>query len=309
MSDYYAFSGIDDAIERTKSLLWPFNWSIWWRIAVISLFTGGFGGFNFPTSYNTDAGTPEMSQIFSGLSGLSDILLWLIAVLIIIAVIFSILSSIFQFVFVKFLSEKEFRLKNYFVENTGKGLRLFGFWAAMIIAVVAIVALFVFLAFSTAKGAGLLLFIPAICIFLLLILLVAIIALFTVDFVVPIMIKDDCGVIEGWKKCWRLLRDNLSQSFIYLIMKIIISIVVSILLIIAAVIVMILVGIPFLALALLAGIGLGISLLHITLLVLYLIIIIPLLLIISVPFNTFIRIYSLEVLGKMKTEYMMTGED
>lgn len=304
MSDYYAFSGIDDAIEKTKSLLCPFNWSIWWRLAVISLFTGGIGGMNFPASYTPDHGSSGMAEMFSGIT---EIMIWLIIIFILIAVIFTVLSSIFQFVFVKCLSEKEFHLRKYLSENAGKGLRLFGFWAALIIAVAAVAASFVFLALSILEGTDLFLFIPAIGLFLLLILFVALIALFTVDFVVPIMIKDDCGVLEGWKRCWRLIRDNLSQSFVYLIMKIIISIVISLILIIAAVIVMTIVGIPFLALALLSGAKIALSLINITLLALYLIIIIPVLLLISVPFTTFIRLYSLDVLGKIKPEYMMIG--
>jgi hypothetical protein len=50
-STYAALSVLDAAINRTKSLLWPFNLGVWLRLAVISFFVGGSGGgFNFPGS-------------------------------------------------------------------------------------------------------------------------------------------------------------------------------------------------------------------------------------------------------------------
>ena len=304
MADYYAFSGIDDAIEKTKSLLWPFNWSIWWRIAVISLFTGGFGGINFPFSPSSYSQPFDSTQAFTGMPGLlPGIILLLIAALLLIAVVFAFLSSIFQFVFVRCLSENEFMLKKYFVENIGRGLRLFAFWIVLFLAAgVSALALFMF-ALAAGGAFSALLIIPAIGIFLLILLLVAIIALFTSDFVVPIMIKDECGVIEGWKKCWGVLRASLSQSLVYLVMRIVISIVVAIILVIISVLVLIAIGIPFLAVFILSGAVFGLSPLNITLLILFLVIAIPVLLVICVPFNTFLRVYSLKVLGKMEERY------
>ena len=303
MADYYAFSGIDDAIEKTKSLLWPFNWSIWWRIAVISLFTGYFGGINFPFSPSSYSQPFDSSQAFTGMPGLPGIILLLIAAVLLIAVVFAFLSSIFQFVFVRCLSENEFMLKKYFVENIGRGLRLFAFWIILILAaIVSVLALF-FFALAAGGALSVLMIIPAIGIFLLILLLVAIIALFTSDFVVPIMIKDNCGVIEGWKKCWGVLRASFSQSLVYLVMRVIISIIVAIILVIISVVVLLLIGIPFLAFFILSGAVFGLSLLKITLLILFLVIAIPVLLIICVPFNTFLRVYSLKVLGKMEERY------
>ncbi|MEA2034616.1 MAG: hypothetical protein U9N40_03880 [Euryarchaeota archaeon] len=46
ISDYYAFSELDNAINRTKNLLWPVKKAIWLRLAVISLFAGAGTGLN-----------------------------------------------------------------------------------------------------------------------------------------------------------------------------------------------------------------------------------------------------------------------
>lgn len=304
MSVYYAFSGIDDAIEKTKNLLWPFNWGIWLRIAVISLFTGSLSGINFPfSSPTTGSASSNTSQFDIGFTEFPEIIIWLIILFILIAVIYTFISSVFQFVFVKCLSENEFRLKQYFSENIGRGIRLFGFWIILGLVIFAALAVFLLSVFTSASNP--LLIIPVIGLFLLVILLTCIIALFTTDFVVPIMLKDDCGVLEGWKRCWKILRVSPSQSIIYLVMKVIISIVAAILLVIAAIIVILAIGIPFLVLALLLEIGVGLSLLNIVLLILFLIIVIPVMLMLFVPFNTFLRIYSLSVLGKMDPEYKL----
>lgn len=306
MSVYYAFSGIDDAIEKTKNLLWPFNWSIWWRIALISLFTGGVGGINFPTSSFGDMGPSDLSNFNTGfISGIPDIIILLFVAILIIALIYTLISNIFQFVFVKCLSENRFSLKEYFMQNTGRGLRLFGFWILLILTVIAVSAVFILSIFSMGNNFNLPIFILTFILFLLLVIIVAVIAMFTVDFVIPIMLKDECGVCEGWKKCWRILRSNPGQSLVYLVMKAIISIFIAILLFVVLLILTLAIGIPFLILFLLAGIGSGFGMLHIALLVLFLIILIPIMLLISVPFNTFIRTYSLSVLGKMEPEYML----
>ena len=311
MADYYAFSGIDDATEKTKGFLWPFKWSIWWRIAVISLFTGGLGGLNFPYSSNNYTNSIDSSQLaagFSGMSGLIEILLWLILAIILVVIVFTFLSSVFQFVFVRCLSENKFMLRKNFAENIGNGLRLFGFWIVLIAVTIIAVAVFFVLLLSAGglfHAPKVLLIVPAIILFLLFLLIIGIIGIFTTDFVVPVMLKDNCGIIEGWKKCWGILKSSPSQSLVYLVMRIIIAIALAIILMLFAIVVVLAIGLPLLALFYLSGLGLGFSPLHITLLVIFLVIAIPVLLIISVPFNTFLRVYSLSVLGKMNPDYKM----
>ena len=138
---------------------------------------------------------------------------------------------------------------------------------------------------------------------------IALLFMRTIDFVVPIMIAKDCGVIEGWKECWNVMKRGWLQVIIYIIMKFILSVVIMIIMVIIAVIAAIIIGVPFL-LAFIATIGLSagsvLSPLAVILLIAYIIILIPVILIISVPFVTYIRMYSLDVLGAMAPEYSMT---
>ncbi|MBN2734177.1 MAG: hypothetical protein JXQ82_04890 [Methanomicrobiaceae archaeon] len=312
MTDYYAFSSIDTAIDKTKLLLWPFNRSIWLRIALISLFLGGFSSFN-PFQFKT--GPQDMPfSAFGSEVFLNELPLFLIivAIIILIALIFTYISNVFQFLFVDCLSKKEFAIRKYFRENMGRGARLFGFEILIGLLFSAILAVIIVLMFGgitdtfTAPNFGFI-----ISMFLAIFLLCipfGIILLFTIDFVVPIMLKEQCGVLEGWKKCWKVLQKDLWQTIIYLIMRIILAIVTSILMLIVIMIAALILAIPFFIAGLIAvgllGEGVfGTAL--IILIIIYLICLIPIALIISVPFITFLKHYTLDVLGNMEEKYIM----
>jgi hypothetical protein len=313
MSDYYAFSSIDTAIDRTKSLLWPFNKSIWLRIALISLFLGGFSAFN-PFQFTT--GSEDMPfSVMNSQAFLNElpIILAIIGAIIVIAFIFAYISCVFQYLFVECLSKKEFAIRKYFRTNTGRGARLFGFeigigiiFAAII--GVALVLLFLGAVTSSPDSISNIGFIITLFLGILLLCIpFGIISLFTIDFVVPIMIKENCKLIEGWKKCWEVMKKDWSQTIIYLIMRVIIGIVVVILMLIAIMIAALILAIPFFIVGIVAiGISSGLfTPVFITLLVLFILCLIPITLIISVPFVTFERYYSLNVLGCMDDRYML----
>ncbi|WP_243669844.1 hypothetical protein [Methanoculleus chikugoensis] len=62
--DMYAFSRLDGAFQRTKSLLWPIRWGVWLRLALIALFVGG--GVSLP---NTSGYTFEEGDLPPGRRG------------------------------------------------------------------------------------------------------------------------------------------------------------------------------------------------------------------------------------------------
>jgi len=51
--EMYAFSRLKDALSRTKSLLWPPEWGVWLRLAVVALFVGG--GSSLPNVLSIDS--------------------------------------------------------------------------------------------------------------------------------------------------------------------------------------------------------------------------------------------------------------
>lgn len=316
MTEYFAFSKIDSALDKTKAVLWPFNLGIWLRLALISLFAGGITAiypFQF-TGGPSDIG--ELNTAMPGMGGFPDmtLILLIIFALVVLFLIFGYLSSVFQFIFVDCLRTKEFRIRHYFSERVGKGARLFGFNLAvsLILILLVAVAMIALIAGFMGPGSGamnIMFFFTMMLAIIIIAIPVALLFMLTVDFVVPIMITKDCGVIEGWKECWNVMKRGWLQVVIYIIMKFILSVVIMIIMVIIAVIAAIIIGVPFL-LAFIATIGLSsgavLSPLAVILLIAYIIILIPVVLIISVPFVTYIRMYSLEVLGAMAPEYSMT---
>ncbi|WOF15727.1 DUF4013 domain-containing protein [Methanoplanus sp. FWC-SCC4] len=312
MSDYFAFSSIDDAISKTKALLWPFNWSIWLRIAIISFFVGGISGIN-PFQFTSPSGNGSIDSAgINEIMNIMPIIIAITALIIFLALIFGYLSSVFQFVFVDCLSKEEFTLRKFFRQELGRGARLFAFQILLAIAFVAIIIIAGLLMFAGISGFG---DIPntailgaIISVFLLVFLLsipVLIVTLFTIDFVVPIMIRENCGIIEGWKHCWSVMKKDWWQTIVYLVMKIILSIVVMLLMFIAIMIAALIIAIPFFILALLAlGFAAG-EAAFVLLLIVFIILLIPVALLMSVPFATFLKYYSLDVLGKMEPNYKM----
>ncbi|MBP2145064.1 hypothetical protein J2129_000518 [Methanofollis sp. W23] len=307
--DLYAFRTIDGAISRTKSLLWPFHAGIWLRLAVIALFIGGAGGFN-PFSYNF-GGADQIDQagVPSDLGLTDPTILLIVGGVLLLGLLFLYLGSVFQFVFVDCLSSGEVSLSRTFGLRTGKGLRLFLFQVLLILLLIAAMALLVVLFVLPAAAVGeasillgLVVLIPAL---LLLALLFGVVFLFTTDFVVPVMIARDCGVIEGWKKVWGFLVADLKNTLVYLVTRFILGIVVGIILFVLVLLVLLVVGLPLAGIALLA-MGLtptAAPVFFIPLLIIGILIALPLLLLVQVPFVTFFRYYALLVLGLFSPEH------
>ncbi|MDT8358370.1 MAG: hypothetical protein RQ758_07705 [Methanomicrobiaceae archaeon] len=309
-SDYFAFGALDPAIQRTKELLWPFNLGVWLRLAVISFFVGsGVGGFNPGTVYSTDQppfGMGEMPFSFptEAFPAAPFVILGLIIAIAIVAIIFMYLSSVFQFVFVDCLSSSNISLSRTFGERTGKGLRLLLFdvgVVAIVILAIGAIAIGLFAGGGPSNFFAVLIFVPVVIVIA---ILLGIILLFTIDFVVPVMVRDDCGVLEGWRRVYALTTAELLQSFLYIVAKFILSIVAGIAMLILVILAWAVIAIPFvvIGIALTAALAIGWAVL-LVLLIPFLIIAVPVALIISVPFTTFFRYYSLLVLASFSPEH------
>lgn len=312
--DYYAFSEISGAVDRTKNLLWPFQWGVWLRIALIALFIGG-GGFNFPSSSYadvSDTGLAPGSLPDPGADTLGLILL-IAGVILLLALIWMFIGSILQFVFVDCLSSGRILLTRTFKERSGKGVRLLLFnigIALIFLLIIAALALIFFLPVMGGAPPADALVISRVLMFILLILLLLIplvlIALFTNDFVVPVMIRDDCGVIAAWRQVIAIFSPEWKQAVVYVFMKFVLGIAAAILLFIAMLIALIIIGIPFVIIGVvLATIFKVMNVMLLLLLIPFVLIMIPVALLIEVPIVTFFRYYSLQVLGKISAKYAL----
>lgn len=311
--EMFAFSRLENAFHRTKDLLWPTKWGIWLRLAVIALFVGG--GISVPNTFQyqfdgSDLAVGSISGI-PGISGmaLATVLVGIIAILLAIGIVWMFIGAAMQFVFVDMLSTGDIHIRRYFGKRLGKGVRLFLFEVALIVAMLLAVIAFGFMLIGYARtgAATPLMFIVLIPLVLVVAILFGLALLLTTDFVVPIMIREDCGIIAGWRRLIGVITSQIWQIVVYVVTRFVLGLVAAIVQTILVIIAMVVIAIPFalIGLALLAiSQGANISLL-LGLLIPYLIIAIPVTLLIAVPFITFFRYYALLVLGGLKPEYQL----
>lgn len=309
---YYAFTEIDRAIQSTKELLWPFHAGVWLRLALIAFFVGAGGGFPQGFSYSdgdffNGIGTPTTLPPSPGISGL---LIAGIGLVILAVLVYTLIGAILQFVFVDCIRTRNVHLTEPFKERLGKGFRLFLFETGvtiLLMLMIAAIMLPVILVFIDPailpRTMVLLLLIPALII---LALIIGIIMLFTIDFVVPIMIKEDCGVIEGWRNLLRTLSDQWMQALVYLIVRVLAGIGAGIVMAIITFIALAIITIPFVIIGFLLYLIMVVPASFLLLLLMpFMILAIPAILFITVPFITFFRTYSLKVLGRLSERYVL----
>ncbi|WAI00674.1 DUF7544 domain-containing protein [Methanogenium organophilum] len=315
--DHYAFREIDRAIAKTRSILIPFDAGIWLRLALIALFAGGAaGGVQFSTGTlspeDLGDGTYLSSLIPQNTDALISALLIIGGILLGVGLIYLFLNGIFQFIFIKALGADNIRIRTYFRESTGPGIRYFAF---LFISSTFFFGLSLGLAYlllaplagTTALGA---VFARRVLTFamLMLILLIPylIILMLTTDFVVPIMNVDQCGILSGWKQCLYLFSREKTEAVLYTVMKLVLSVCVSIILSLVLVIVGIGAGIPLMGILMAAGGPQNISLTSLALLfAIYFAVVTFCGLMASVPFVTFLRTYSLYVIGDFDHRYSL----
>ena len=126
---------------------------------------------------------------------------------------------------------------------------------------------------------------------------------FTTQFVVPVMLLEDRGVVDGWKRFWPTLTGEWKEYLGYVVMRFVLQIAVGILVGIVLLVAGILVAIPF-GIVGVAGftlaqsqpvLGWGVVAIAVLLFVLAFVV---LSLFAAVPVQTFLRYYALLVLGE-----------
>ncbi|SEO66589.1 hypothetical protein SAMN04487948_10462 [Halogranum amylolyticum] len=250
---WYAFDAVDDALDATRNFLLPFSWGRWLRLAVIVFFLGGGSGLNgvtnVPSSFPSDGGptpgpgpapdpapgpSPDVWTSLSELTGLSpDALVALGAALLVGVVLYVVVavvaSSVMPFVLVDALRTNEVRVRGPFKRRFWKGMRFLLFQIGVGLLVVAPFALGVLLfalaapnaaAFdSFLAGFGLAGFLGLLAVALVAFVVLGLLLGFTEQFVVPVMIATDSGVLSGWRQFWPTLRSEWKQFLVYLVVR------------------------------------------------------------------------------------------
>lgn len=309
----YALEDIGDAIDATRALLWPFEPRRWLKLALVVFFIGGASGTNpFQFSGSTpDTGEPPVGP------GMPDaiptigspelaVVVAVAAGLLLLGLLFTLIGSIMEFVFVRSLQQETVTIRRYWSKQWRRGLRLFGFRLVFGLLSLLVIGLLVgvvlapgYLGFGTVSLGLVLLVIPF---GIVLAILGGLITGFTTMFVVPIMMVEDRGLISAWRRFWPTLTDQWKQYLVYAVMSFILQIAGGLLASIATVIAAIVVAIPFGILGLLgAGLLLVSQIAGWAVLAvvgaLFVFALLVLSLLAAVPVQTFLRYYGLLVLG------------
>jgi len=260
-----AVDTISLAFQHTKrQLAQPFRFAQWVRLAFVGLLAGELGSgsnFHLPSSLK---GPHQNSPLPSGIPKIDPaVLAGLIAVLVvaglIVFVVMTYISSVMRFILFDSVLTRECRIRagwnrrqdagwKYFLWQLGFTLFIFG----SVIILVGVPAVFAFAMgwFSPPRAHVLPLVLGGIIVFglfLVFIVAVAVVHVFTKDFVVPQMALENIGAIEAWRRLWPMIQAEMNGYAIYAVMKILLAIGAGIVVGIATFILIMVLAIPAVA--------------------------------------------------------------
>ena len=315
---WYAVEALDDAIDPVRSLLFPLDVRTWLKLAVIVLFLGGGGATPPTTGTQTSPGGGEMAP--DGVTLPSETVLTAVIAIVVlgiaIALLFTLVGSVMEFAFLESLRTREVHVRRYVGDNLGKGVRLFGFRIFLFfLGIVPVVGLALVLFPGIASGSPTIvlgtvaLFVPIVVLFG---FVVAVVDGITTNFVAPVMLLRDEGVLDAWRTFWPRLIGDWKQFAVYAVLRIVLAIAAGIVVSIVGGFVAVAALVPFALVAAAAVLGFGsLSALVSTLaglsvvavlVVAYLAVLFYALAVVRVPVQAYLRYYALLVLGDVDAD-------
>lgn len=251
----HAVEKIEDALQRTKDILLPFELKNWTRLAIITVFLGGFGFSNiffnmpFPSGEYGSTGTNAMTGMATSMPAASGIVA-AGALTAILAVVFGFmyLSAVFKFVMYRSLREKNVRIRKNIGRHFVDGLKYLLFQLLMFtVGIGLLLGLIGSFTLSTVVGV------------LLIFLAIPVAVLFAVfsglvhDFALQDIIEEEKGFIQAVKDSVYSVTDSWRQFGGYLIFRMIISIAIGAMSFFLFLTVTMILVIPFLLIGILAA--------------------------------------------------------
>lgn len=323
---YYALECVDDAIDATREFLLPADRRRWLKLAVVVFFlSGGSGVSSLPnTSVNVSAGEFDLGGFLSGTDSIPALLDQFLPVLVGLAVVFAaiglvftLVGSIMEFVLVASLRTESVTVRATAREYVGEGIALFAFRLLLGLVVLGIVGGLAAVLVLPVLGndaqvlVGAAVLVP---VALVVVVTAALVHGLTTEFVVPTMIHEDRGLPSAWARFWPVLRGNIGQILVYVLVRFAITIGVGIVAGIATSIAAVVVGIPFLLLGGLAFLGTGGTLslasaaVYGLLVAAFVLLLLAATAVVQVPLKTYTRYYELLVLGDVDADLDLIPE-
>ena len=305
----YAVEDATDALAATRAFLLPFDGRRWAKLALLVLFIASGAGPSAPSRLQFTgwpADPPGLPRgLLDALANDPWLVLSLAALALLVGLAFALVASLFEFVFVQALRTDEVAIRRNVRRYWSRGLRLFAFRIVVgLFALGAFVVLGLFvlvpIAMDLAPLAALAL-VVAVPMAVLLGIGIAVLDGFTTAFVVPVMMLEDRGVLDGWRRFWPTLAGQWKQYLAYAVAVFFLGIALTLLAGIVVAVPLVLLFVPFAiaawaVLALLAESLLQIAL-FLGLVAAYLLIAAAVIALVQVPVQSYLRYYALLVLG------------
>jgi hypothetical protein len=324
----YAGDIISSCFTKTKELFFPIRKEYWIKMGLVSMTGGSDNGGNISNmfnGYNGNSGNNNTqseinfrelvikfnSEALNFMASYGYIVYSIIAIVYVICLIFSYITSIMNFVFIDGIINKEIKIRKSFSENKPIGSSLFvlRFYLGIIVLAGTLACLYpLILAFFKNRLAdfNLWLLIPMIVGFIALSIILGIAGFIVNDFLIPLMHSKKCSYSVAFEHFKKISENKKGEIILYWLLKIALSIAAGLLSLIM-IIPIILIGI----IAILVGIllyyllnaALGQIVAIITLIALGIIVLLFLIFavgILYVPVPVFFRIYSIEMVRKLE---------
>lgn len=254
------------SFEHTKRQLFrPFRFGQWVRLAFVGLLAGelGSGGnFNFPRQFGqSGAQAPTFPSLGQGfpkidLAILASVITVLVITGFVLFLVLTYISSVMRFILFDGVLTRECHIGAGWTRRQGIGWHYFLWQLVVLLAVFAGFALLIVLPVAFAFGMGW--FSPArahliqlvlsgvvvVALFLIYMVAIAVVHLFTKDFVIPQMALEGITAFEGWRRLLPMMRGEEKSYFVYILLKIVLSVVAAIAIGIVTVILTLILAVP-----------------------------------------------------------------
>lgn len=233
MTEWWAFTAVGTAFDKTrKILLEPFNGWTCLKLMIIVFFVGM--GANRLGMVNCQMDSPDTKAYEQAINYiLSDttlivVLIGVFLLVILMSLLFAYLRNVFSYVLIQALTSGDVHIIKPFIENLGRGFRLFIFTMAVgLLAFAVIICLLIPMIGSIIIGkmGGTALILAILVLALLLLIMIAfsiavsIFVGFTYDFVAPMVYFRGAGIIESWKWLWASIKKDWKQYGVYVIAR------------------------------------------------------------------------------------------
>lgn len=237
------------AFEHTKRQLFrPFRFGQWVRLAFVGLLAGelGSGGnLNFPREFQQGANNPGFPQFPHGfpkidLAILASVITVLVIAGFVVFLVLTYINSIMRFILFDSVLARECHIGAGWTRRQGIAWHYFLWQLVLFLATFAGFALLIVLPLAFAYGMGwfspprahlvqlILSGIVVVALFVIYMIAIAVVHLFTKDFIIPQMAMEGITAFEGWRRLLPMLRGDEKGYFVYILLKIVLSIIAGI---------------------------------------------------------------------------------